>query len=269
MSKQPAMTVTYLAFQGLFKAISHIFFREIKITDIQNVPSAGPCIFIVGPHANQFVDGVVYMSINPRPSYVVMAAVSYDRPLIGHIGKKLNAIPVVRPQDIVNAGTGRIRYDPMNQPFQLQGKDTKFTKEIGTRDFVIFGRNYKAHVSNVISDTLLEITHSIQVDALAKEEYLPFKISPHVDQTAVYDEVYNYLNRNECVTIFPEGGSHDRSEMLPLKGLFNKPGIIFMVNIHNTDLFSLSFCMDSWFRCYGLGCCCCQSYIGYQNCASW
>lgn len=222
MSEQ-STPITYLTFQGVFKVISHIFFREIKTTDVQNVPSSGPCIFIVGPHANQFVDGVVYMSVNPRPSYALMAAVSYDKPLIGHVGKILNAIPVVRPQDIVNLGTGKVRYDSINQPFQLQGQDTKFIEEIGTRDFIIFGRNYKVHVSRVISDTLLEITHSIQVDqnvVSGDEEYLPFKIAPHVDQTAVYDEVYNYLNRNECVTIFPEGGSHDRSEMLPLKGWF-------------------------------------------------
>lgn len=220
MPEQPT-SIAYLTFQGVFKVISHIFFREIKTTDIQNVPSSGPCIFIVGPHANQFVDGVVYMSVNPRPSYALMAAVSYDKPLIGHVGKILNAIPVVRPQDIVNLGTGKIRYDSINNPFQLQGQDTKFIEEIGTRDFIVFGRNYKVHVSKVISDTLLEITHSIQVDQNVigdNEKYLPFKIAPHVDQTAVYDEVYNYLNRNECVTIFPEGGSHDRSEMLPLKG---------------------------------------------------
>lgn len=224
---QPATSITYLAFQGVFKAISHIFFREIKTTDIQNVPVSGPCIFIVGPHANQFVDGVVYMSVNPRPSYALMAAVSYDKPLIGHVGKILNAIPVVRPQDIVNVGTGKIRYDPINQPLQLQGQDTKFTEEIGTRDFIVFGRNYKVHVSKVLSDTLLEITHSIQVDQqLLGEEHLPFKIAPHVDQTAVYDEVYNYLNRNECVTIFPEGGSHDRSEMLPLKGKLLCHGLV-------------------------------------------
>jgi hypothetical protein len=115
----------------------------------------------------------------------------------------------------VNKGTGEIKYDSVNQPFQIHGQNTQFTKEIGTRDFIIFGRNHKVHVAKVISDTLLEITHSIQVDV---EDYVPFKIAPHVDQTAVYDEVYHYLNNNECITIFPEGGSHDRSEMLPLKG---------------------------------------------------
>jgi glycerol-3-phosphate O-acyltransferase/dihydroxyacetone phosphate acyltransferase len=125
----------------------------------------------------------------------------------------------MRPQDIVNKGTGEIKYDSVNKPFEIQGQNTRFTEEVGTRDFVVFGRNYKVHVAKVISDTVLEITHAIQVDPdIVGNDYVPFKIAPHVDQTAVYHEVYRYLNNNECITIFPEGGSHDRSEMLPLKG---------------------------------------------------
>jgi 1-acyl-sn-glycerol-3-phosphate acyltransferase len=87
----PPASYTYCAFRGLFRVVSHVFFREIRTTDIENVPTSGPCIFIVGPHANQFVDGVVFLSNNPRPSYALMAAVSYNKPLIGHVGKILNA----------------------------------------------------------------------------------------------------------------------------------------------------------------------------------
>lgn len=126
---------------------------------------------------------------------------------------------MVRPQDIVNKGTGGIKYDSVNKPLEIRGQYTQFTKEVGARDFIVFGRNYKVHVTKVISDTLLEISHAVQVnlDAVG-DDYLPFKIAPHVDQTAIYDEVHHYLNNGECITIFPEGGSHDRSEMLPLKG---------------------------------------------------
>lgn len=228
-------TVTYTAFRGLFNVISHVFFREIKTSDVHLVPPSGPCIFIVGPHANQFIDGVVFLSKCPRPSYALMAAISYDKPLIGHVGKILNAskiiknvtihhskfhlylVPVVRPQDIVNKGTGKIIYDP-NQPFKVTGENTRFLSELEVRDFIIFGRNYKLHVSRVLSDTLLEVTHAIHIP-LTYEPY-SFKIAPHVDQTAVYDEVHHHLNKGECITIFPEGGSHDRSEMLPLKAGF-------------------------------------------------
>lgn len=105
----------------------------------------------------------------------------------------------------------------MSSPFEIRGQDTCFLSQIGTRDFIIFGTNYKVHVARVVSDTVLEITHAIKVKDLGWQE---FKIAPHVDQTAVYDEVYHHLNNHECVTVFPEGGSHDRSEMLPLKAGF-------------------------------------------------
>jgi len=44
-----------------------------------------------------------------------------------------------------------------------------------------------------------------------------FKLAPHIDQTKVYEAVFARLRAGGCVGIFPEGGSHDRTELLPLK----------------------------------------------------
>ena len=44
-----------------------------------------------------------------------------------------------------------------------------------------------------------------------------YKLAPHIDQTKVYEAVFARLLNNGCVGIFPEGGSHDRTELLPLK----------------------------------------------------
>ena len=44
-----------------------------------------------------------------------------------------------------------------------------------------------------------------------------FKLAPHTDQTKVYEAVFNRLRNGGCVGIFPEGGSHDRTELLPIK----------------------------------------------------
>lgn len=44
-----------------------------------------------------------------------------------------------------------------------------------------------------------------------------YKLAPHIDQTKVYDAVFSRLLNGGCVGIFPEGGSHDRTELLPLK----------------------------------------------------
>ena len=53
-----------------------------------------------------------------------------------------------------------------------------------------------------------------------------FKVAPHVDQTAVYQAVFKRLGTGGCVGIFPEGGSHDRTTLLPLKGKLK----LFMFN---------------------------------------
>lgn len=44
-----------------------------------------------------------------------------------------------------------------------------------------------------------------------------FKIAPHIDHSKVYQAVFDRLKSGGCVGIFPEGGSHDRTELLPLK----------------------------------------------------
>jgi glycerol-3-phosphate O-acyltransferase/dihydroxyacetone phosphate acyltransferase len=49
-------------------------------------------------------------------------------------------------------------------------------------------------------------------------EGVTFKVAPKVDQTEVYDAVFDTLSQGGCIGIFPEGGSHDRPELLPLKG---------------------------------------------------
>jgi glycerol-3-phosphate O-acyltransferase / dihydroxyacetone phosphate acyltransferase len=44
-----------------------------------------------------------------------------------------------------------------------------------------------------------------------------FKIIPKVDQAALYHEVTKSLVEGTCICLFPEGGSHDRPDLLPLK----------------------------------------------------
>ncbi|KAI8388145.1 uncharacterized protein BYT42DRAFT_492071 [Radiomyces spectabilis] len=232
----PTSSITYRGFRLLFQGIVHIFFREVQASGLHHIPTNDPCIFIVGPHANQFVDGIVFYSTNPRQSYALMASVSYNRPIIGHVGKLLSAIPVVRPQDIVNKGTGFVLYD-LNDPYKIRGHGTRFLEELHPRDFIIFSRNYKGHVARIIDDTTLEITHvlNIPISDLSDQGH-SFKIAPHVDQTPVYNEVYRYLDNHECVTVFPEGGSHDRTEMLPLKAGFAVMALGAMAETPNLNL---------------------------------
>ncbi len=85
----------------------------------------------------------------------------------------------------------------------------------------------EAVVSEVVTDTELllnkpfegeaAITLLSSTDESGKPVGTPFKHMPSVDQSKMFEAVVKRLSRNGAVGIFPEGGSHDRSEMLPLK----------------------------------------------------
>ena len=44
-----------------------------------------------------------------------------------------------------------------------------------------------------------------------------YKITPIIDQSEMYDAVWKNLRNGKLISIFPEGGSHDRTDLLPLK----------------------------------------------------
>ena len=109
-----------------------------------------------------------------------------------------------------------------------------------------------AEVVEVISDTLLRIKNefhnetektTILVREKAEEarsqsiDGLTFKTLPYVDQNEMYQDVYQRLRDGHCVAVYPEGvlllqdvvyrelihrvgGSHDRTDLLPLKAGF-------------------------------------------------
>jgi glycerol-3-phosphate O-acyltransferase/dihydroxyacetone phosphate acyltransferase len=43
-----------------------------------------------------------------------------------------------------------------------------------------------------------------------------YKITPYIDQSQMYHSVVRRLSKGLAVGIFPEGGSHDRPELLPI-----------------------------------------------------
>ncbi|KFH00772.1 glycerol-3-phosphate-acyltransferase [Toxoplasma gondii VAND] len=58
---------------------------------------------------------------------------------------------------------------------------------------------------------------------LAAAAYKEYKILPKIEQREVYEAVTHSLVDGDCIGIFPEGGSHDRTTLLPLK-----PGVAIM-----------------------------------------
>jgi glycerol-3-phosphate O-acyltransferase / dihydroxyacetone phosphate acyltransferase len=69
----------------------------------------------------------------------------------------------------------------------------------------------------VLSDTDLQVkSPGIKEADISPKEYA-YKVIPKLDQTHVYESVISRLINGQSIGIFPEGGSHDRSEMLPIK----------------------------------------------------
>ncbi|KAF9311789.1 hypothetical protein BGZ91_006718, partial [Linnemannia elongata] len=206
-----------------FTLLLDIFFREIRPRGAHKVPKQGPVIFVAGPHANQFVDPIVLMRECGRRISFLAAKKSMDRKWIGLMGRSMNAIPVERPQDLAKAGSGTIKLgDRYSDPLRITGLGTKFTKELMVGDQIALPKDIgTSAVVEIISDTELIIKKEFKelkaIEALTSTDGSKYKCMPHMDQSNVYKTVFERLNAGHCVGIFPEGGSHDRAEMLPLK----------------------------------------------------
>ncbi|KAK2795318.1 hypothetical protein FQN51_000503 [Onygenales sp. PD_10] len=236
----------------LFSVLIDLFFREVHPRGSWKVPKRGPIILVAAPHANQFVDSLVLMRVartelNRRIAFLI-AEKSFKRKFVGLSARAAGALPVARAMDNMKPGQGTIYLpDPVNNPKLLRGVNTKFDGpgfEVGGT-IALPTINGQAHSTDIgeirgpeeiilkhaftHKDALYQLTGRTDVsDELnftgnAADQDLSgfrgskFKVAPHVDQTHVYNAVFETLNAGGCVGIFPEGGSHDRPNLLPLK----------------------------------------------------
>jgi len=157
-----------------------------------------------------------------------MAAKSFDKPIIGPLATGVGAVPVSRAMDNTKAAAGNVFLDSGN-PHLLRGVGTDFEGpgfEVGGAIYLptVNGESHKLDIAEIRTKTEITVkTAPLAKDALRQLSGpvgSTFKIAPHVDQTAVYEAVFETLRQAGCIGIFPEGGSHDRPDLLPLKGEF-------------------------------------------------
>lgn len=214
---------TYDITVWIFSRAFHLFFREIRSYGAFRIPKSGPVIFVCAPHANQFVDPMLVMQqaqiqANRRISFLV-AEVSHRQPLIGSFTHLTHSIPVVRPQDNLKPASGKIFVDFDKDPLGVRGQDTKFTTELSPKGILGLSRVGNAEISEIVSDTKLILRKEFS-SPRAREllaQGTSYKFAPHVDQAVTFRNVFNHLRLGGCIGIYPEGGSHDRSDLLPLK----------------------------------------------------
>ncbi|RDL39594.1 putative CTR1 suppressor protein [Venustampulla echinocandica] len=239
--KNPMTNWTYDVFLWIFSILVDLFFREVHPRGSWKVPRQGPVIFVAAPHANQFVDPLILLrtlrsECHRRVAFLI-AAKSMNRMLIGWFATKVGAVPVGRALDMVKPGSGMIYLpDPVNDPLLVRGIRTKFDAgeaQIGGLLVLpsVNGTAANAEIAEIISAEEIRLKKPFKGAVAMKQltgredvertsdgfEGTKYKTAPKVDQTQVYDAVFDRLSAGGAVGIFPEGGSHDRTELLPLK----------------------------------------------------
>lgn len=217
-------------------SVLQIFFREMVARNQFKVPPQNvPCIFVIAPHANQFIDPFVVMHAVGRMDLCYLtAAKSIRQRFVGLLARLIESIPVERSHDLAFNGTGEVWLSPEDRCTVI-GRGTCFTKELKPRDEIYIGPHGPFRVVAVRSDDTLTIKElplaSAQPppreaggDALPTEGLLggghqTFRVVPYADQSAMFDAVHEALYAGKAVGIFPEGGSHDRPSLLPLSEL--------------------------------------------------
>ena len=219
-------SLLYYAVKVFFHSIISIFFRSVEVVGRDNIPRFGPVIF-VGNHANQFVDGIMMLSTCEHKISYLMAEASWKRRIIGDVAWALDVVPVKRAQDYFKRGTGKITFAPFDSKAEYKvgdvvavtGAGTAFTNEINVGDKIRPPGTMRAiKVVTIESDNTLHVDAS---DAAAMDntpkEPVSFDVLPHMDHKVVFGKVLEKLASGSAVGIFPEGGSHDRTDLLPLK----------------------------------------------------
>jgi glycerol-3-phosphate O-acyltransferase/dihydroxyacetone phosphate acyltransferase len=207
----------------VFGIIFDIFFREILPRGAFRIPKQGPVIFVGAPHANQFVDPMLLMgqarNVGGRRISFLVAEKSLRRKFIGLISRATSSIGVVRAQDNLKTATGKVFLDK-DDPLLIRGQGTKFTTEAMERGLIGLPKSKgNSEIMEILSDTEIRVRKEFK-DPQGLEmlrEGTSYKLAEHVDQSKMYTKVFDHLNKGGCLGIFPEGGSHDRTELLPLK----------------------------------------------------
>ncbi|KAL5377697.1 hypothetical protein DPSP01_009622 [Paraphaeosphaeria sporulosa] len=244
----------YDAFLWTFSVLVELFFREVHPRGSWKVPKEGPVLFVCAPHANQFVDPLILMRVvkkeTERRIHVLTAEKSMKRKFVGTMAAASGAVPVGRAMDKTKPAPGHIYLpDAVNDPLLVRGVGTNFEAS----DFQVGGSLVLPKVNNVAASAeILEIKGpeeirlkrpfkggvamqqltgrndmtedgvfvngaSSAIGPAPGYEGTVFQIAPKLNQTEVYDAVHTVLHRGGTIAIFPEGGSHDRTELLPLK----------------------------------------------------
>lgn len=171
----------------------------------------------------------------------LIAAKSMDRKFVGILASWFGAIPVVRALDLAKPGKGTVYLPrPSEDPLLLKGTGTDFERQASKAGQIalpsVNGNTATAEIAEILGPEEIRLKKEFQGEDAIKQltgltqivgnpnirlvegyQGTKFKTAPRVDQSKAFDAVFRSLDQGQCICIFPEGGSHDRTELLPLK----------------------------------------------------
>jgi glycerol-3-phosphate O-acyltransferase/dihydroxyacetone phosphate acyltransferase len=152
-----------------------------------------------------------------------MAENSWKRPIIGHLAWALDVVPVKRAQDEAKPGTGKVtmhRSSADASEIEVKGTDSLFVKELAAGDKIrLAGTAAGLKVKGIENEKTLTLEgEDIPTDfSFPSDTPVAFDILKRTDTKIVFEKVLDKLADGGACGIFPEGGSHDRTDLLPLK----------------------------------------------------
>lgn len=218
-------------FNWFLQIVVEIFFREVSFRGSFHLPISGPTILVVAPHANQYLDAAIATQVTHETSgrqvRMIEAASSYRSKWMGIWSRWSGAIPVERPQDLLQSRPGTVKFDDYpNDELTVVGTGTHFTTDAEVKGLLGLPKaGGQIKVAKVIDDTKLILAHPVKTEIGV--EYLKkgtnYKLAPRIDNHDLFNNVFNELHDGAIIGIAPEGGSHDRPQLLDLK-----PGVAIM-----------------------------------------
>lgn len=190
---------------------------------------------------------VIRTEAKRRIAFLIAEKSMRQRP-IGDIARMAGAVPVGRAMDSTKPGSGTVYLpDPENDPLSIRGIGTQFDKQAEAGGLLVLplfeGNSASSDIAEIAGPEEIRLKKPFKGDGPLKQltgrglesgedkiggmvtneqdgnyQGTTYKVAPKIDQTKVYDAVFHRLSEGGCVGIFPEGGSHDRTELLPLKG---------------------------------------------------
>lgn len=211
-----------------------------------------------------------------RRIHVLTAEKSMKRKFVGTMAAASGAVPVGRAMDMTRSAEGKIYLpDPINDPCLVRGVGTSFEGqnfqaggslvlpkvdnkaasaeilEVKGPEEIRLKRPFKGGIAmqqltgrnDMTEDGTFINGASSKTGPAPDYEGTTFKVAPKLDQTEVYDAVHTALHRGGTIAIFPEGGSHDRTDLLPLKGEYSISSADFVLTFRSRSCYhGLGYC---------------------------